>query len=111
MRSPPARFASLAEALAKMEKRIKTPAGQWRKEAGMLDVPMQRSLIVFIQKLRPQSGYGKPFLSADPRLFENDLLQLNADLFTMMRIGDHHKYAILYHVLVFRSRILPCEPS
>ena len=45
MRSPPARFASLAEALAKMEKRIKTPAGQWRKEAGMLDVPVQRSLM------------------------------------------------------------------
>ena len=36
MRSPPARFASLGEAMAEMEKRIKTPAGQWRKEAQLL---------------------------------------------------------------------------
>jgi len=60
MSSPPVRFASLAEAMAEMEKRIKTPAGQWRKETGRLAVPVPRSL------------------------------QLNADLLTVMRIGDHH---------------------
>jgi hypothetical protein len=45
MRSPPARFAGLAEALAEMEKRIRTPAGQWRKQARTLAVPVQRSLM------------------------------------------------------------------
>jgi hypothetical protein len=47
MRTPPARFASLAEALAEMEKRIRTPAGQWRKQAQILAGPVQRSLIDF----------------------------------------------------------------
>ena len=47
MRTPPARFASLAEALAEMEKRIRTPAGQWRKQAQTLAWPVQRSLIDF----------------------------------------------------------------
>jgi hypothetical protein len=47
MRSPPARFASLTEALAEMEKRIRTPAGQWRKQARTLAVPVQRSLMDF----------------------------------------------------------------
>ena len=47
MRSPPARFASLGEAMAEMEKRIKTPAGQWRKEAQLLAAPVQRSLMEF----------------------------------------------------------------
>jgi hypothetical protein len=47
MRSPPTRFASLSEALAEMEKRIKTPAGQWRREAKLLAAPVQRSLMEF----------------------------------------------------------------
>jgi len=47
MRSHPARFASLGEAMAEMEKRIKTPAGQWRKEAQLLAAPVQRSLMEF----------------------------------------------------------------
>jgi len=47
MRSPPARFAGLAEALAEMEKRIRTPAGQWRKQARILAGPVQRSLMDF----------------------------------------------------------------
>jgi len=47
MSSPPVRFASLAEAMAEMEKRIKTPAGQWHKEAGLRAMPVQRSLMEF----------------------------------------------------------------
>jgi hypothetical protein len=47
MRSPPARFACLGEAMAEMEKRIKTPAGEWRKEAQILARPVQRSLMEF----------------------------------------------------------------
>jgi hypothetical protein len=47
MHSPPARFASLGEAMAEMEKRIKTPVEQWRKEAQLLSAPVQRSLIEF----------------------------------------------------------------
>jgi hypothetical protein len=47
MRSPPTRFASQAEALAEMEKRIRTPAGQWRKEVKLLAAPVQRSLLEF----------------------------------------------------------------
>jgi hypothetical protein len=47
MLSPPARFAGLAEALEEMEKRIRTPAGQWRKQAQILAGPVQRSLMDF----------------------------------------------------------------
>jgi hypothetical protein len=47
MRSPPTRFAVLNEALAEMEKRIRTPAGQWRREAKLLAAPVQRSLMEF----------------------------------------------------------------
>ncbi|MEI8003516.1 MAG: Nre family DNA repair protein, partial [Methanothrix sp.] len=47
MSSPPARFGGLAEALAEMEMRIKTPAKQWRKEARLLAAPVQRSLMEF----------------------------------------------------------------
>ncbi len=47
MRSPPVRFASLTEALTEMETRIRTPAGQWRKEAQLLAAPVQRSLMEF----------------------------------------------------------------
>ncbi|MDQ1261718.1 MAG: repair protein NreA [Euryarchaeota archaeon] len=47
MRSPPVRFASLGEALTEMEKRIRTPAGEWRKEAKLLAAPVQRSLMDF----------------------------------------------------------------
>lgn len=47
MRSPPARFAGLTEALAEMEKRIRTPAGQWRKQIQILAGPVQRSLMDF----------------------------------------------------------------
>ncbi len=47
MRSPPARFGSLGEAMAEMEKRIRTPAGEWRKEAQLLGRPVQRSLMEF----------------------------------------------------------------
>ena len=58
---------------------------------------------------KTRSGSRKPFVSANSRLSENDLLQLDADLLTMMRIGDHHKDAIFNHVLVFRSGIWPYE--
>jgi len=47
MRSPPVRFASITEALAEMEKRIRTPAGEWRKQAQQLAAPVQRSLMEF----------------------------------------------------------------
>jgi hypothetical protein len=47
MHSSPARFASQAEALAEMERRIRTPAGQWHKEAKLLAAPVQRSLLEF----------------------------------------------------------------
>jgi hypothetical protein len=47
MQATPQRFGSLAEALAEMEKRIKTPVGQWRKEARLLAAPVQRSLMEF----------------------------------------------------------------
>ncbi|MCX6679596.1 MAG: Nre family DNA repair protein [Methanothrix sp.] len=47
MRSPPARFGSLGEAMAEMEKRIRTKAGEWRKEAQLLARPVQRSLMEF----------------------------------------------------------------
>ena len=47
MNSPPARFGGLNEALAEMEKRIKTPAKQWRKEARLLARPVQMSLMEF----------------------------------------------------------------
>jgi hypothetical protein len=47
MNSPPARFGSLNEVLAEMEKRIKTPAKQWRKEARLLARPVQKSLMEF----------------------------------------------------------------
>ena len=47
MRSHPTRYASQAEALVEMEKRIRTPAGQWRKEVKLLAAPVQRSLLEF----------------------------------------------------------------
>ena len=47
MSSQPRRFSSLADALADMEKRIRTPLGQWRREAKLLDRPVQRSLMEF----------------------------------------------------------------
>jgi hypothetical protein len=47
MSSQPARFGSLPEALAEMERRIKTPPGQWLKKAGLLAGPVQRSLTEF----------------------------------------------------------------
>jgi hypothetical protein len=47
MRAAPQRFAGLGEAVEEIEKRIKTPAGQWRKEAGLLTSPVQRSLMEF----------------------------------------------------------------
>jgi DNA repair protein NreA len=47
MNSPPARYSSLAEALAEMETRIRTPAGQWRKQAKLLSTPVQSSLLEF----------------------------------------------------------------
>ena len=63
---------------------------QWRKEAGRLAVPVPGSLMEFWAEAKTLSGCGKPFVSANSRFFKNDLLQLNADLLTMMRIGDHH---------------------
>jgi hypothetical protein len=47
MSSQPVRFASLAEALAEMERRIRTPGSQWRKQAKLLASPVQRSLLEF----------------------------------------------------------------
>ncbi|RQW79216.1 MAG: hypothetical protein EHM14_09395 [Methanothrix sp.] len=43
----PHRFGSLPEALAEMERRIKTPAVQWEKTVKMLEKPVQRSLMEF----------------------------------------------------------------
>jgi len=45
MRSSPVRFASLGEALAEMERRIRTPPVEWRKEVKLLAAPVQRSLL------------------------------------------------------------------
>ena len=67
---------------------------QWRKETGRLAVPVPRSLMEFWAEAKTLSGCGKPFVSANSRLFENDLLQLNADLLTMMRSGDHHNETV-----------------
>jgi hypothetical protein len=47
MSSPPVRYSILAEALEEMEKRIRTPAGQWRKQAKILASPVQSSLLEF----------------------------------------------------------------
>jgi hypothetical protein len=47
MNSLPVRYSSLAEALYEMEKRIRTPASQWRKQAKLLASPVQRSLLEF----------------------------------------------------------------
>jgi len=47
MSSTPHRLASLPEALAEMERRIRTPAGQWKKTVTMLGKPVQRSLMEF----------------------------------------------------------------
>ncbi len=47
MSSQPVRFASIAEALAEMERRIRTPGSQWRKQTKLLAAPVQRSLLEF----------------------------------------------------------------
>jgi len=47
MSSPPLRFGSLSEAMAEMERRIKTPSEQWRRTAELLARPVQRSLMEF----------------------------------------------------------------
>jgi len=47
MSAPPQRFSSLGEALAEMERRIRTPLAQWRREAQILAGPVQRSLMEF----------------------------------------------------------------
>lgn len=47
MHSSPLRFASLGEALVEMERRIRTPPKEWRKEAKLLAAPVQRSLLEF----------------------------------------------------------------
>ncbi len=47
MTSPPLRLGSLPEAMAEMERRIKTPSGQWRKTAELLERPRQWSLVEF----------------------------------------------------------------
>jgi len=47
MSSQPRRFSSLEEALAEMEKRIRMPLGQWRREALILAGAVQRSLMEF----------------------------------------------------------------
>jgi hypothetical protein len=48
----------------------------------------------FWAEAKTLSGCGKPFVSADSSFFKNDLLQLNADLLTMMRSGDHHNETV-----------------
>jgi len=47
MGSRPLMFGSLQESLAEMERRIRTPPGQWRAAASMLERPEQRSLWEF----------------------------------------------------------------
>ena len=47
MSAPPVRFGSLSEAAAEMERRIKTPSGQWIKKIELLTGPVQRSLTEF----------------------------------------------------------------
>lgn len=49
MRSPPARFGTLSEALAEIEKRIKTPAREWLPSSKITARPVQRSLAEFWQ--------------------------------------------------------------
>jgi len=47
MSSQPMRLGSLPEAMAEMQRRIKTPASQWRKSVQLLEKPVQRSLMEF----------------------------------------------------------------
>jgi hypothetical protein len=47
MSCAPHQIGSLPEALAEMERRIKTPAVQWKKAIKMLEKPVQRSLMEF----------------------------------------------------------------
>ncbi len=47
MNSAPRRFSTLAGAVAEMEGRITTPAGEWRGGARLLYRPVQRSLLEF----------------------------------------------------------------
>jgi hypothetical protein len=47
MAAPPRRFGSLPEALAEMDRRIKTPPAEWRKLSRLLAAPAQRRLADF----------------------------------------------------------------
>jgi len=47
MSSPPIRLGSLPDAMAEMQRRVKTPASQWRKSVQLLEKPVQRSLMEF----------------------------------------------------------------
>ena len=47
MCSPPLRFGTLGEALAEMERRLKTPASEWRSSSKITAGPQQRSLAEF----------------------------------------------------------------
>lgn len=47
MRSQPVRYSSLAEAVAEIALRIRTPAEKWQNEAQILKRPVQRSLLEF----------------------------------------------------------------
>jgi len=47
MTAPPRRFGSLQEALAEMDRRIKTPPAEWRKLSRLLAAPAQRRLADF----------------------------------------------------------------
>ncbi len=56
-------------------------------------------------------GCGKPILSANSRFFQDDELELNVDLFAMMRIWDHNKDTILHHVKVLFAWIRAYKPK
>jgi len=47
LQAAPQRFGSLSEALAKIGRRIKTPASQWRSSSKLMAGPVQRSLAEF----------------------------------------------------------------
>lgn len=52
---------------------------------------------------------GKPIISANSCFFQDDELELNADLFAMMRIWDHNKDTILHRVKVLFAWIRACK--
>ena len=53
----------------------------------------------------------KPIFSAYSRFFQDDDLQLNTDLFAVMRIWDHDEDAVLHHMKMLFAGIRACKPE